>query len=296
MRDAVRFVGVFCLFVSFVLLDALPVGAQTPVGVQTPTPDQTSSGAYRPVPIENFRTIVTLQKELGAEGFALILRINRVDLAHVRQGSTLLVPDRLDDIEALVPFPLDLDPAQAPPGRLLLVSRRVQAFAAYENHRRVRWGPTSTGRRETPTPAGLFHTNWKSVLRRSTDNQAWLLPWYVNFENQRGVSFHQFDLPGYPGSHACVRLLEEDARWIHAWAESWQLTDGGRTVLAHGTPVVVFGDYAYDATPPWTELITDPHAAHVSPTEIGTALAPHLTLIAARADERQRVLARPAQF
>lgn len=188
-------------------------------------------------------------------------------------------------LDTLSPFPLQLDSARSPGGRLLLVSRRVQAFAAYEDHRLVRWGPTSTGRRQTPTPAGLFHTNWKSKLRRSTDNAEWLLPWYVNFENQRGVSFHQFDLPGYPASHACVRLLEDDARWIYEWAETWTLTDAGRTIEVYGTPVVVFGDYEYDAPAPWSRLAEDPHAADASLAEVETALAPHLSLIA----ERRRV-------
>ena len=45
---------------------------------------------------------------------------------------------------------------------------RVQAFAAYDSGALVRWGPTSTGRREMPTPARLFHTNWKARQRTST--------------------------------------------------------------------------------------------------------------------------------
>jgi len=37
------------------------------------------------------------------------------------------------------------------------------------------------------------------------------------------VSFHKFDLPGYPASHGCVRLPEEDAKWIYDWADHWTL-------------------------------------------------------------------------
>jgi len=54
----------------------------------------------------------------------------------------------------------------------------------------------STGRRETPTPDGAFHLTWRARSRRSTDNEDWLLEWYFNFVNERGVSFHLFDLPG----------------------------------------------------------------------------------------------------
>ena len=123
------------------------------------------------------------------------------------------------------------------PPRLLLVSRRVQAFAAYEAGTLVRWGATSTGRRETQTPAGLFATNWRSKLRRSSDNGEWLLPWYVNFVNESGVSFHQFALPGYPASHACARLLIDDAKWIYDWVELWTLDATRQRIEVYGTPV-----------------------------------------------------------
>lgn len=248
--------------------------------------------AYRPVLIENVRTIGALRRELGAEGLMLVLKVNRIDLAHVRQGSTLLVPNRTDPA-SLSPFPAQLDAARAPVGRLVIVSRRVQAFAAYDDRRLVRWGPTSTGRQETSTPAALFHTNWKSKLRRSSDNAEWLLPWYVNFENARGVSFHQFDLPGYPASHACVRLLEDDARWIYDWVDSWTLADGGRTIAAYGTPVLVFGDYDFEGAPPWRLLERDPHAADVAGDDIEAALTPHLALIAERARTRSSPAGEP---
>lgn len=280
-----------CLAILSLFALSLPARAQTAAPAETP------AIRYRAVLVEGPRTIAALRRDLGPDGFAIVLKVNRLDLAHVRQGATLVVPDRLADVNLLTPFPRQLDAVRSPDGRLLLVSRRVQAFAAYDDRRLVRWGPTSTGRRQTPTPEGLFHTNWKSKLRRSTDNAEWLLPWYVNFDNARGVSFHQFDLPGYPASHACVRLLDDDARWVYEWAESWTLADSGRTIVAHGTPVVVFGDYADNAPAPWTRLVDDSHATDVAVSEIDAALAPHLTIIAARAQERERrPIPKPAPF
>ena len=170
-----------------------------------------------------------LQKTHGP-GFEAILHLNRIDLDHLRQGATLVVPESPVSLAAIAPFPKQLWEDASMPGRILIVSRRIQAFAAYEAGALVRWGGVSTGRRETPTPEGLFATNWRSKLRKSSDNPAWLLPWYFNFINSSGVSFHQFDLPGYPASHACVRLLEADAKWIYEWAESWVLADEGRRI------------------------------------------------------------------
>ena len=225
-------------------------------------------------------TVVALQKAHGAEGWEAILRINRLDLPHVKQGAALIVPMVPATPAALSPFPATLPADATMPPRLFVVSRRIQAFAAYESGTLARWGPTSTGRKETPTPAGLFATNWKSKLRRSSDNREWLLPWYVNFINATGVSFHQFALPGYPASHACVRLLDADARWIYDWAETWVLDSDRRQVVVHGTPVIVYDEYDYGKPGPWTRLAEDPRATTVTAEELRKALEPHLARIA----------------
>jgi hypothetical protein len=148
-------------------------------------------------------------------------------------------------------LPLDWPAAEAVP-KAIVVHQSSQTFGAYENGRLVRWGPVSTGRKETPTPEGSFNLTWKARSRRSTDNQAWLLEWYFNFVNARGVSFHQFDLPGYAASHACVRLLQRDAEWLYGWGEQWQLDKSGRTIVTPGTPVVVVGTFGHNQPGPWT--------------------------------------------
>ncbi len=248
---------------------------------------------YRSVRVEGMATVRELQKTYGADGFEAILHVNRIDLAHLRQGAMLIVPEAPASLSALSPFPASLGQDSWIPPRMLLVSRRVQAFAAYEAGALVRWGATSTGRRETPTPAGLFATNWRSKLRRSADNAEWLLPWYVNFINSSGVSFHQFALPGYPASHACVRLLTADAQWVYEWAESWVLGDEGRRIEVHGTPVLVFGDYDYDQPGPWTRLAEDPNATVVTLDEIRRVLVPHRAVIAEREAARSRWMSAP---
>ena len=242
---------------------------------------------FRTTVVEGMTTVRELQKAHGREGFEAILHLNRIDLEHLRQGATLIVPESPVTLSAISPFPTKLWDDPSMPDRMLIVSRRVQAFAAYEAGTLVRWGAVSTGRRETPTPEGLFATNWRSKLRKSSDNPAWLLPWYFNFINSSGVSFHQFDLPGYPASHACVRLLEGDAMWIYEWAESWVLADQGRRVEVYGTPVLVFSDYDFGKPGPWTRLPDDPNATTISLDEIERALAPHRETIKERASARR---------
>lgn len=259
-------------------------------GAQT-LPPPVSGAAFQAVAIDGASSIRALQAAHGPEGLRAILHLNRVDLPHVREGARLVVPTMPSSVDAVAPFPYLLAAGPWSRGRVIVVSRRVQAFAAYDSGVRVRWGGVSTGRADTPTPAGLFATNWKAKLRRSSDNAEWLLPWYVNLVNATGVSFHQFALPGYPASHACIRLFDDDARWIYAWVDSWVLDAEGRSVVAYGTPVVVFGDYAYDQPRPWTRLADDATAATVTAAELAAALEPHRTAIEERAARRAAWLA-----
>jgi len=234
-----------------------------------PPPDTAvHAGRYRSVEIPSRRALRGLWKELGPERFLLTLKVNRRDSSHVRDGDSLMVPDSTAELLDLSPFPREL-PSIRDFVKLILVSRRVQAFAAYETGRLVRWGPTSTGRETLQTLEGLYHTNWKDKERTSTFNEEWLLRWYVNIENFLGISFHLFDLPGYPASHSCIRLLEDDAIWLYEWAEQWKIDpQDPRRILQHGTPVAVFGQFAYGKKSPWRKLAMDSTATNVPLGEI----------------------------
>jgi len=212
-----------------------------------------------------------------------ILKINRVDQRHAGRRP-LLVPDVLGDELSYSPLPPRLEELAAVP-RFVLVSRRVQAFGAYEHGVLVRWGPTSTGKATTPTDAGLFFTNWKSRKTISTDDPSWVLEWYVNFISEKGVAFHQYELPGRPLSHGCVRLLAEDAQWLYRWSDAWSL-DRRHRVVERGTPVLVAGEYDYGGPAPWLRLAEDPGADRLHPDEVRAALQPHIGALASPKADR----------
>ena len=178
-------------------------------------------------------------------------KLNRRDLEHLLRLKEMIVPEEWPEDElAYSPLPAEWAWAAAMP-KAVVVHQPAQVFGAYESGRLVRWGPVSSGREETPTPPGVYALTWRSKSRVSTDNDQWLLKWYFNFINSRGISFHQFDLPGVPASHACVRLLERDAMWLYDWGQQWVLSPDRRTVATPGTPVVVLSTYDYANPAPW---------------------------------------------
>jgi len=219
-------------------------------GAQAPLPP------YRIDPVP--RTPAELAKLYAPAQIEILEMLNRRDRAHLARPDPpvpgLIVPNAwADDPLAYSPFPAEW-PAASGYAKAIVVDQPFQAFAAYEHGRLVRWGPVSTGRKETPTPEGTFNLTWRARSRRSTDNEDWLLEWYFNFVNERGVSFHLFDLPGYPASHACVRLLLRDATWLYGWGEQWMLEEGGRAIATPGTPVVILGTYPFGAPAAWLSL------------------------------------------
>jgi lipoprotein-anchoring transpeptidase ErfK/SrfK len=186
---------------------------------------------------------------------SLLEKLNRRDVEHLLRLKEMIVPSewRVEPGEELDYSPLPATWAWAEPQpKVIVVSQPAQVFGAYEAGRLVRWGPVSSGRKETATPPGVYSLTWKTRSRRSTDNQDWLLEWYFNFINRRGISFHKFELPGYAASHACVRLLERDAQWLYAWGEQWKISTDGRDVLQPGSAVVILGEYAHGKPAPWT--------------------------------------------
>ena len=246
-----RAVGLAAVFAIAVATGELRAQSQT-----AQLPASTSSPAYRFEPLP--KTLPELSKRFTAAQIDLLEMINRRDREHLIRVDPpvpgLIVPEVWNsDPLAYSPFPASWPAAEAHP-KAIVVHQPMQAFAAYEYGRLIRWGPVSTGRRETPTPDGAFYLTWRARSRRSTDNEDWLLEWYFNFVNARGVSFHLFDLPGYPASHACVRLLLRDAQWLYGWGDQWKLDETKRVVTVQGTPVVIQGTYAFGTPAPWLSL------------------------------------------
>lgn len=204
-----------------------------------------------PKDIKNFFSALKYEQK------EIILALNRLSRNFIRTGTILTIPDTIfTDLLMYSPFPESIT-LLFPSGKLIFISQRIQAFAAYENGDLLRWGPVSSGKSSSPTPNGLYYTNFKARVKISTVNSSWIMPWYYNIENKIGIGMHEYILPGFPASHACIRLFEKDAIWIYNWAEGWLLGNSGQKILKNGTPVVIFGKYDYVSIAPWRMLVDD---------------------------------------
>jgi hypothetical protein len=184
----------------------------------------------------------------------LLQKMNRRDLKHLARLKQFIVPDTLISNELVYsPLPMRYTWAEKYP-KALIVHQPGQVFGGYEKGKLVRWGPVSSGKKTAQTPSGLFHLNWKTLGRLSTVNQEWSLMFYFNFQNKLGLSLHAYDVPGFPASHSCIRLLLPDAEWLYHWGEQCVPGDKPWEIIKEGTPLLIIGKYDFNSSPPWSSL------------------------------------------
>jgi len=226
-----------------------------------------------------------LAKTTDSSAIKIAIAVNRTDKANfVKMDSVIIPTDLTGDLEYYLPFPFEVK-ALENVDKIIFFSYQTQTFATYENGQLIYTGPTNMGRKADQTPTGLFFTNWKAEETTSTFNDEWDLKWNFNIANKLGVGWHQYELPGYPASHSCLRLQEKDARYLYQWADQWVLLDDD-TVSVKGTPVIVFGTYDFGAPKPWSQLVANPKALAISEEEITTQADPFLKTILAEQQKR----------
>lgn len=218
-----------------------------------------------------------------------ILALNRLDTKNKWRADTLAVPDKIDKtLMSYSPFPANVEMLKDVK-KIVFFSYPIQAYSLYENGKLIKWGPTSMGKKAAQTKRGLMFANWKKELAISTVDSEWKLPYNVNVHNTLGIGWHQYDLPGYPASHSCLRLLMADAKFLYNWVDIWILNKNGATLKANGTPVIVFGDYKWGGKKPWKNLIADSRANDISIEELDAIIEPHLSKILEEQKKREEV-------
>lgn len=279
-----RFFLLFSLFLLLFSCKKKPQGDETVSGVDSTLTEKPEEKPKKE--LMSYTTIVFPKDKKGKDSAMavflktyskeeqyLILALNRLDQKNRWRADTLIIPKSAkEDFIKYTPFPLEVKAIEAV-DKMAIFSYSIHAYGLYEKGKLIKWGPSSMGKKETPTKKGLMFTNWKKEVAISTSNSEWKLRWNFNIHNTMGIGWHQYDLPGFHASHSCLRLLEEDAYWMYSWAETWQLTNKGQTVKAKGTPVLVYGDSDFKSKP-WIALSSDPAANEISEEELSKELSP----------------------
>jgi hypothetical protein len=188
--------------------------------------------------------------ERGREHVPFLEFLTRQSVQRLSIGDTIILPEPLGlDFRAYAPFPRYYA-ASEELGKIVIIHKAVQAWAAYEDGRLQRWGLVNTGRPGYQTPGGRYNFNWRQQERISSESppgEQWLMRWVLNFYNERGFHTHQYAMPtGAPASHGCVRMIMADAKWLYDWVDPWVTTAGrgvnGGNILKQGTMLLVLGD------------------------------------------------------
>ncbi len=161
----------------------------------------------------------TLEKIAPEEHHNLIMKVNRFDKKHLPIGKKILIPVDFIKASEYTPVPEYIEEAKEEE-RSIYVFLDKQYFGAYENGELVFWGPISSGKGRKGTRPGKFKAAKKELLHLSKLYGRAPMPFSVNLSknmSETNYFLHEQDMPGYPASHGCIRLLREDAKKIYEW-------------------------------------------------------------------------------
>lgn len=239
---------------------------------------------YKRLVISNASVLDSVRRTFAKSATTLLAyraftTLNRKDIFFTRVGDTLVVPDTIvEDLRRYSVFPYWY-PAAADIPKIVLISNKWQCYACYEYGTLVRFAACNSGEERKPTLPGRYGVNWKSKLRLSSLDSTWRLPFTVNFHLQAGSAFHQFEMPGRPVSHSCVRQFLTDAEWLFKWVQVAK-TDTNRQFIPYsGTPVLIIDifDFSRPKGGPWLELTSNNTVEldlPAKPLEVEEALIP----------------------
>lgn len=205
---------------------------------------------YKQVTINDAKQLYKILWEYRkAEGnfqkFRIFSTLNRKELRFIRPGQTVIIPDTfVGDIRAYSVFPQFYRGAKTVP-KLIMVSNRYLAYACYEYGKLTRFAACNTGKETTPSYPGRYALSWRERVHRSSIDSNWVMPFTWNFHTEAGSAFHQFEMPGRPASHSCIRQFAEDAEWLFNWGKGIRRDTTGKFIPMSGTPVVIIDHFDF---------------------------------------------------
>jgi hypothetical protein len=162
----------------------------------------------------------TPEKLFGAS-WQDVLRFNRMDRRHFYGGMSIKVPVRVEDIKGFTPLPT-FYPEAADDDKFILVDQSEMFLGAYEHGKLVLSFPAAVGIEGHRVPDGEFRVD--AVDRRHTSNmytmeevgRLYPMHYGLRFFTDKSLPttpsyfIHGRDVPGYPASHGCIGLYDEE--------------------------------------------------------------------------------------
>lgn len=160
-------------------------------------------------------------EKLFGEQWQDLLRFNRLDRRHFIGGRSIKVPTRLEDIRNFTPLPATY-PDAASEAKFVLIDQTELYLGAYEYGKLVFSAPVAVGIKGHRTPNGEYRID--AADRRHKSNlytieeigrpypMHYALRFYIDrsIETTPSYFIHGRDVPGYPASHGCVGLYDEE--------------------------------------------------------------------------------------
>jgi hypothetical protein len=150
-----------------------------------------------------------------------VLRFNRMDRRHFYGGMSIKVPRKLEDVEGFTPLPTSY-PEAAADAQFILVDQSEMFLGAYEHGKLVLSFPAAVGIEGHRVPNGDFRID--AIDRRHTSNmytmeeigRRYPMHYGLRFFRDKSISsmpsyyIHGRDVPGYPASHGCIGIYDEE--------------------------------------------------------------------------------------
>ena len=150
------------------------------------------------------------------------LRFNRMDRRHFLAGMWVKVPKRMAEIKNFNPMPPYWSEADNLP-QFILIDQNEMFLGAYEYGKLVFSFPVAVGTDEFRLPNGFYRIDafdaWHESSLYPVDDGTYRgypmhygLRFHIDKQEDGWTSYwiHGRDLPGYPASHGCIGLYDEE--------------------------------------------------------------------------------------
>jgi len=196
------------------------------------------------------------------------LRFNRLDRRHFLAGMSIKVPRRVEDIEGFNPMSPYYQEAENKP-QFILVDQNEMFLGAYEFGNLVLSAPVAVGVEEHRLRNGTYRIDAVDPVHKSSlypirgTKQPYPMHYGLRFhvgkmgDGWTSYWIHGRDLPGYPASHGCIGLYDEemqqryygdpstpllmDAKMLYQWVVGYRDT-GAFQSFRNGPIVLIMGE------------------------------------------------------